>query len=154
MITPRRYNGALVFAMMAHKGQKDYGGLPYITHPINVAETVMRQGCSDDAVVAALLHDVVEDTDVTLEEVRQSFGSTVADFVNLLSRTDEETYQEFIGRMIAAAGWDPKFLEVLFIKLADIKDHTRVERRTGRGKENALLIRYAAAEDRLLAAIP
>ena len=155
MISPRRYNGALVFAMMAHKGQKDYGGLPYITHPINVAETVMRQGLSDEAVVAALLHDTVEDTDVTLEEIRESFGYTVRDLVSLLTRNPErETYDEFISRIIDAAESDPAFLEAVFIKLADIQDNTRADRRTGRGKENSLLIRYAKAQDRLLAAIP
>jgi len=77
---------ALHVATEAHKGQdRKYGGGPYITHPIRVSERVASAGLGADVVAAALLHDVVEDTPVTLAEIRADFGSRVARLVEALT---------------------------------------------------------------------
>jgi (p)ppGpp synthase/HD superfamily hydrolase len=70
------------FATKAHGTQvRKYTGEPYINHPIEVATLVARYGATEDVVVAALLHDVVEDTDVTLAEIAEAFGQNVASLV-------------------------------------------------------------------------
>lgn len=74
------------FATAAHTGQvRKYTGEPYITHPIQVAEIVSRVSHTPEMIAAALLHDVVEDTPVTLDEIRTEFGDTVADLVYWLT---------------------------------------------------------------------
>lgn len=79
-------NLARTFASRAHKGQvRKYTGEPYIEHPLEVAKIVRMHNGSKEMVAAALLHDVVEDTDVTLDEVRQEFGDAVADLVDDLT---------------------------------------------------------------------
>lgn len=77
---------ARTFASRAHKEQvRKYTGEPYIEHPIAVAEIVRKHNGSKEMIAAALLHDVVEDTDVTLDEVRQEFGDAVANLVDDLT---------------------------------------------------------------------
>lgn len=73
---------ALVFATRAHSGQlRKWTGGPYIEHPVTVAAAVERAGLFPDVVAAALLHDVVEDTDVKIGEIFRLFGAPVADLV-------------------------------------------------------------------------
>lgn len=73
---------ALRFADEAHSGQFRKGSrVPYLIHPLNVARILLDHGCSDDLAVAALLHDTVEDTEVTVEEIRTIFGDTIARLV-------------------------------------------------------------------------
>lgn len=81
------YDRALAFAQKAHGNQKRrYTGEPYWTHLIEVAELVAATPGATEAMVAtALLHDVVEDTDVTLDEIRDTFGPTIAYYVQLLT---------------------------------------------------------------------
>lgn len=70
---------ALEFATKAHEGQVRKGSkVPYITHPVSVAELVEKFGGSEQAQVAALLHDTIEDTEVTFEELREEFGYDIA----------------------------------------------------------------------------
>ena len=79
-------NLARTFASRAHYGQvRKYTGEPYIEHPLEVAKIVRKHNGSKEMVAAALLHDVVEDTDVTLDEVRQEFGDAVANLVDDLT---------------------------------------------------------------------
>ena len=77
-------NKALVFAYNAHHGQLDYNGIPYIFHPLHLAEQM------DDEIscCAALLHDVVEDTAVTIEELAGEFPEEVVEVVKLLTHED------------------------------------------------------------------
>jgi guanosine-3',5'-bis(diphosphate) 3'-pyrophosphohydrolase len=88
---------ALARAQDAHAGQtrNGSGGLPYIEHPRMVAATLAARGYPDATVAAALLHDVVEDSDTTVEELRAEFGDEIADLVAALS-DDEliESYRE------------------------------------------------------------
>ena len=77
---------ALAFATIAHGEQKrKYSGEPYIVHPIEVMEIVKTVPHDEAMLAAALLHDVVEDTDVTLEEINQAFGEDVASLVDDLT---------------------------------------------------------------------
>lgn len=70
------------FATAAHGDQKrKYTGEPYIVHPLDVAERVARVGGSDEMIAAAVLHDVVEDTPRTIDEIEVAFGNEIADLV-------------------------------------------------------------------------
>jgi (p)ppGpp synthase/HD superfamily hydrolase len=89
---------ALATATAAHAGQIRNGssGLPYIEHPRMVAATLAARGYSEETLAAALLHDVVEDSDTTVEDLRADFGDTVADLVAALS--DDESIAEYRAR--------------------------------------------------------
>lgn len=77
---------ALKFATVAHSNQKrKYTGDPYIVHPIAVAEIVKTVPHTDEMIAAALLHDVVEDTPVTIEDIKNKFGDKIAELVGWLT---------------------------------------------------------------------
>jgi GTP diphosphokinase / guanosine-3',5'-bis(diphosphate) 3'-diphosphatase len=100
-----RVQAALALATAAHDGQfRLYDGDPYITHPVAVAEMVAADGGDENEVIAALLHDVVEDTDVTLAEVHAHFGDDVASLVDALTKRkpEGEEHFDYIDRVIAA----------------------------------------------------
>ncbi|NRD80225.1 bifunctional (p)ppGpp synthetase/guanosine-3',5'-bis(diphosphate) 3'-pyrophosphohydrolase [Bacillus sp. BRMEA1] len=81
---------ALEFAAKAHEGQvRKTNNTPMITHPIQVAEILKANGFADEVVAAGYLHDTVEDTDVTLEDIRHEFGSEVARIV--AGNTEDKT---------------------------------------------------------------
>src|SRR5436309_2152016 len=73
---------ALRVATEAHSAQKRSSGEPYIVHPITVAETVAEWGLDHEAIMAALLHDVVEDTPISVDDLRKRFGDKVAELVD------------------------------------------------------------------------
>jgi (p)ppGpp synthase/HD superfamily hydrolase len=84
---------ALRWAAERHRTQERKGsGVPYVQHVVAVAMILDRAGCAEDVVIAGLLHDVVEDTDTTLEQVAEVFGAQVAEIVGWCSerKTDEE----------------------------------------------------------------
>lgn len=89
---------ALDKARAAHRGQvrNGSGGMPYVEHPIAVAARLDEHGYRDEAIAAALLHDVVEDSDTTLEELREQFGDVVAGLVGAL--TDDESIDSYRER--------------------------------------------------------
>ncbi len=114
---------AYAVALVAHVGQTRKSGEPYINHPMSVATIVARQGLDDVTVAAALLHDAVEDTSVSLEDLERDFGSDVrliVDGVTKLDRlhfdTREEQQAASMRKMLVALSKD---LRVLIIKLAD-----------------------------------
>ena len=73
---------AIGFAARAHEGQRrKTGNVPFIAHPVGVAMLLLEMGCDDEVVAAGLLHDTVEDTKVSIEDIRQEFGDGVADIV-------------------------------------------------------------------------
>lgn len=90
----RRLSAAYSLAAQAHAGQrrKGRGDVPYINHPCAVAALVAEAGGSADAVIAAVLHDTVEDTGTTLEDIRCRFGDRVAGLVDAL--TDAEAWED------------------------------------------------------------
>lgn len=81
---------ALQIASQAHNGQFRKGmKIPYITHPVAVGLILMKAGYSDELVAAGILHDTVEDTDVTIEEIEREFGPKVAEIVAGCSEPDK-----------------------------------------------------------------
>jgi (p)ppGpp synthase/HD superfamily hydrolase len=89
---------ALAKATAAHAGQirNGSGGLPYIEHPRMVAATLAARGYAEETLAAALLHDVVEDSDTTVEDLRGEFGDTIANLVATLS--DDESIESYRDR--------------------------------------------------------
>jgi (p)ppGpp synthase/HD superfamily hydrolase len=89
---------ALDMARRAHRGQirNASGGRPYIDHPIAVAERLSERGYSDEVLAAALLHDVVEDSELEVEDVRQAAGDRVAEIVEAM--TDDDGVEPYVQR--------------------------------------------------------
>ena len=118
-----RIKAAYAYAAEAHAHQKRMSGEPYITHPLAVAGAVVEWQMDADAVVAALLHDVLEDTGTTKPELAEKFGKEVAELVDGLSKLDkmefasyQEAQAENFRKMLMAMARD---LRVVLIKLAD-----------------------------------
>jgi GTP pyrophosphokinase len=112
---------AFEIAQESHRGQTRKSGEPYITHPVQVAEILADLGMPVPVLVAALLHDTVEDTDYSLEELRQTFGDEVAELVDGVTKLDKLRYgkaaqAETVRKMVVAMARD---IRVLVIKLAD-----------------------------------
>lgn len=75
-------NKAIRFAATAHKNQvRKTNGVPYIAHPFEVAVILVENGCEDSAIIAGILHDTIEDTSVTAQQIEEQFGQEVADIV-------------------------------------------------------------------------
>ena len=111
------------FAKKAHKSQKRLDGSPYITHTVEVATILSELGLDEDAICAGLLHDVLEDTDVTQKDLQRSFSKDILDLVdgvtkisniNKISATEQDA-KSLIKIMLATA----KDIRVMMIKLAD-----------------------------------
>ena len=114
---------AVEYANVKHKFQKRKDGSPYIIHPLAVAQVVAEMGLDMDAVLGALLHDCIEDTDASHEDIEKLFGTTVAELVEgvtKLTRTDfstsEEAQMENLRKMFMAMSKD---IRVVLIKIAD-----------------------------------
>ena len=113
---------AYKFAQKAHEGQRRKTNEPYFVHPKATAETLLNWRLDEPSVVAGLLHDVVEDTGITLEDVRKNFGDEVAFLVDGVTKIGRIKYRgaemkiENLRKMIFALSED---LRVVFIKLAD-----------------------------------
>ncbi|AIQ14045.1 RelA/SpoT family protein [Paenibacillus durus] len=118
-----RIQEAYEFADQAHQGQVRKSGEPYILHPLAVADIVVSMQMDVISIIAALLHDVVEDTTVSLEQIREKFGDTCAMLVDGLTklerirfRSKEEQQNENYRKMFIAMAQD---IRVIVIKLAD-----------------------------------
>lgn len=113
---------AFLFADNAHKGQKRASGDDYITHPFKTAEKLVSMNMDADSVCAGLLHDVVDDTDVSLDEIREKFGDEIAFMVESVTKLGKIQYRgverqvENLRKMFLAMGYD---VRVIIIKLAD-----------------------------------
>lgn len=114
---------AYIFAEKAHRGQKRSSGEDYIIHPVNVAATLIRLHMDLDTIMAGLLHDVVEDCNVSPLEIEKEFNQGVADLVVGLTKiskikfkTKEESQIENFRKMVVAMAKD---LRVIIVKLAD-----------------------------------
>jgi guanosine-3',5'-bis(diphosphate) 3'-pyrophosphohydrolase len=114
---------AIEFSREAHQGQMRQSGDPYVSHPIAVARILTPLHIDAQAIIAALLHDVVEDTEVTSEQVADKFGKPVAELVDGLSKLDkirfetrEDAQAENFRKMLLAMARD---VRVILIKLAD-----------------------------------
>lgn len=114
---------AIELATEKHKDQKDKGGADYINHPLRVMRSVQAKGFSETAIIAAILHDTVEDTDLTIQDVAKEFGDKVAETVALLSKQPGDTYEKFIDRIIASGNKN-----AYQVKLADLEDNMDIKR--------------------------
>ncbi|MEA3273472.1 MAG: RelA/SpoT family protein [Patescibacteria group bacterium] len=115
---------AYEFAKKAHQGQKRKTGEDYIQHPLEIAYTLAKLGLGCKTLASALLHDVLEDTDYTLEQIKKEFGSEVTFIVKGLTKLDgiklrgkeDEHYLENLRRMFLAMGAD---IRTIIVKLVD-----------------------------------
>jgi (p)ppGpp synthase/HD superfamily hydrolase len=126
---------AIFLAQSAHQGQKDKCGVPFIQHPMEVARRVV----SFEEVVqaAAVLHDVLEDTDWTSSDlVSRGMPDRVVELVEILTHTGDESYFDYIRRVKR----DP---EAVAIKRADIAHNSEI--RNGRAPEPSMIERYRKA---------
>lgn len=116
---------AIEFAVQAHSGHFRKGtSVPYIVHPLAVGRILAVSGCEPDLVIAGFLHDTVEDTDVTLDEIRTNFGERVANLVAAVTESDRSApwrarKQETLDKLQAADE------DVLVLALADKIDNIR-----------------------------
>ncbi|HSK49887.1 MAG TPA: HD domain-containing protein [Solirubrobacterales bacterium] len=127
---------ALATAREAHAGQirNGSGGRPYIEHPLAVAERVAEAGYGDEVLAAALLHDVVEDSELTVADLRERFDETVAALVAVLS--DEEAIESYADRKAehrarVAAHGEPALAIYAADKLANVATLRRAYGRQG-----------------------
>jgi len=118
-----RINRAYVFAAHAHAGQMRISGDPYISHPLAVADILASLGMDESTIITGLLHDTVEDTSVTLENIERHFGADIARLVDGMTKigqihfnSKEQKQAENFRKMILATAQD---LRVLIVKLAD-----------------------------------
>ena len=114
---------AYVVARDAHQGQTRSSGEPYITHPVAVARILAEMHLDNETLIAALLHDVIEDTPVTKDALAEQFGAPVAELVEGVSKLDKikfrdhkEAHTENFRKMVLAMTQD---IRVILIKLAD-----------------------------------
>ena len=119
----KRVREAFDYSRAHHEGQLRKDGSPYITHPLEVAHLVAELGLDADSIMAALLHDTIEDTDATHEEVAKLFSETVADLVEGVTKLDkvkytstEEKQMENLRKMLMAMAQD---VRVILIKICD-----------------------------------
>src|SRR5918996_713089 len=116
-------NRAYVFSMKAHGSQARASGDPYFSHPLGVAEILTRLKLDSASIITGLLHDTVEDTDATLDQIEKSFGKEIGqlvDGVTKLSRlelqSDHTKHAENFRKLVLAMSND---IRVLLVKLAD-----------------------------------
>jgi GTP pyrophosphokinase len=114
---------AYIYSAKVHKGQVRRSGEPYLSHPLAVADILARMRLDVVSVVCGLLHDTVEDGDVTLEDIREQFGNEIAVIIDGLTKlsklsfkSKEEQQAENMRKMILAMAQD---IRVILVKLAD-----------------------------------
>ena len=118
-----RIRAAAEFGAEAHKGQKRQSGEPFIAHPVAAAEILAELHLDPDTIIAAILHDVIEDTPLAKEDIAARFGAGVAEIVDGVTKLDqikfksrEEAQAESFRKMVLAMARD---LRVILVKLAD-----------------------------------
>ncbi len=118
-----RIDKAVAYASEKHKEQKRKDGSPYIIHPLAVAQIVAEMGLDLEAVLASLLHDCIEDTDASFDEIAQLFGQTTAEMVEGVTKltranfsSTEQAQMENLRKMFMAMSKD---IRVVLIKIAD-----------------------------------
>ena len=118
-----RIRAAYDMARLAHSGQLRKDGSPYVTHCVAAADITVDMGLDEDSIVAALLHDVIEDTNLTHEDIAHQFGEAVADIVEGVTKltrvqytSKEDEQMENLRKMLMAMAKD---IRVILIKIAD-----------------------------------
>ena len=109
---------AMKISFEAHKNQTDKNGMPYIYHPVHLAE----QMCDEESICVALLHDVVEDTDVTFEQLEsEGFTKSIIDALKLMTHDDDTPYMDYV-RLIKTNSI------ATTVKLADLRHNSDLTR--------------------------
>ena len=118
-----RLRSAFDYARTKHEGQLRKDGSPFVTHPLEVAHNCAEMGLDEDSLIAALLHDTIEDTNATHEDVARLFGESVAELVEGVTKLTRVTYtskeeeqMENLRKMLMAMARD---IRVILIKIAD-----------------------------------
>ena len=118
-----RIRAAYELAKKGHEGQKRKDGSPYLTHCVAVAEIAVDFGLDEDSIIAALLHDTIEDTSITHDDIEKQFGAAVADIVDGVTKltrvqytSKEDEQMENLRKMLMAMAKD---IRVILIKIAD-----------------------------------
>ena len=146
---------AFIAAEKAHSGQLRKSGEPYITHPVAVAQILIDLGMDLATIMAALLHDTVEDTSYSIEQIKAEFGDEVTSLVDGVTKLDKLTYgptaeAETLRKMVVAMSRD---IRVLVIKLADRLHNARtwefIPNETASRKARETLDIYAPLAHRL-----
>tara|TARA_Y100000590_G_scaffold465970_1_gene639853 strand:+ start:3597 stop:5339 length:1743 start_codon:yes stop_codon:yes gene_type:complete len=155
---PKTLTRAYKFALNAHKNQKRDSGDPYLTHPVAVADILTDLKLDSATIVTGLLHDTIEDTNISYETVKKEFGKEIAELVNGVTKISElevkvleNSKAENIRKLILATSKD---IRVLLVKLADRLHNMRTlnsienkERRFRIAKETMEI--YAPLSDRM-----
>ena len=128
---------ALCLAYRAHHGQMDKSGLPYIHHPLHLAE----QMADEISCAAALLHDTVEDTDITLAELAKEFPPEVVEAVNLLTHKPGTDYYDYVRAIRANPA-------ATAVKLADLRHNGDFTRCVGSDITPETMARWKVKYDR------
>ena len=122
-LNPEALSKAYDFALKAHKNQKRDSGDPYLTHPVAVADILSDLKLDSATIATGLLHDTIEDTEITYQNVESEFGKEVADLVDGVTKISElegkiieNSKAENIRKLILATSKD---IRVLLVKLAD-----------------------------------
>ncbi len=118
MLYTKKTKKALKFCFEAHKEQVDKSGIPYVFHPFHLAEQMV----TEETTIVALLHDVVEDTEYTIEDIAEmGFGKAITDAITLLTHDDSVEYMDYVRSIknnpIAKA-----------VKLADLRHNSDLSR--------------------------
>jgi (p)ppGpp synthase/HD superfamily hydrolase len=146
---PTKLEEAILFAVTAHLGQKHVTtGLPYILHPLRVMNRVRRAGGNETAMITAVLHDVLEDTDASAEIILEKFGKQVLDSVTVLTRPKGDSYTQFINLI----GSNRTREITVLVKLADIADNLELGKTNplpDAARQERLTKRYLAAQKHL-----
>lgn len=120
-INKKKLAEVIDFAQKAHKGQKRRSGDDYITHPLAVAKILLELGMSESTILAAILHDTVEDSSVTIEEIKSQFGSEVAFLVSGVTNLGEIDFSAYSREEVeeARAHLKNESLRQLFLSMAE-----------------------------------
>jgi (p)ppGpp synthase/HD superfamily hydrolase len=132
-------NKAIEIAARAHTGQLDKAGEHYILHPLRV----MLACKTELEMICAVLHDLIEDTDITLDDLRkEGFNEETVEIVDTLSRRDGEKYTDFIGRILENE-------TACRIKLADLADNMNMARLPKPGEKDKRMEKYKKADKQI-----
>ena len=114
-------HSAFLFASKAHEGQKRASGEPYIIHPIAVAKTLCTYNADPTTIIAAILHDVIEDTTYTYDDIKSKFGDQVANLVEGLTKIQKISYSEASKNMNDDGEYASNFQKMLISMSKDIR---------------------------------
>lgn len=137
---------AIEMAISAHGSQKDRVGNPYILHPLRVMNKFWD---NPELMCVAVLHDVLEDTEITSDDLLREFPKNIVDAVELLTKAEDQSYEDYIARLL-----ESKNKLALKVKVADISDNSSFDRSLDKeadesDKMGKKLLRYRKAYNKI-----